>query len=446
MSPAHLSPAHLSAARLPDSRRFAWSTIRRLLFALVACGILGLTPREDARGADPWPEFRGPRGDGRADTSDVPVEFGEGKRQAWKVAIHGKGWSSPVVWGNQIWLTTATEDGKQMSVLCIDRQTGKILHDRVLFENATPAFCHPTNSYASPTSAIEEGRVYVHFGSYGTACLDTKTFSTIWERRDLPCDHWRGPGSSLTLHDGVLYVPYDGHDLQYVAAFDKQTGELRWKSERGIRYESEDGDIKKAYSTCQVIEVAGQRQLVCPSAAETIAYEPESGREIWRLRHGGMNAATRPLFADGLLYLTVGDAVGDARPALLAVRLDSSAGKTVPQLAWKLDKSPPKRPSPIVVNGLVFVINDDGVASCLDTATGQTHWHHRIAGTYRASPVYASGRIYFCSLEGTVTVVAAEKTYRELAVNQFDQGFQASPALHGNALILRSLTDLHCFE
>jgi len=431
---------------MPAARPSAGSAIQRLVAMLSVFCLVGLAVVDSVHGADAWPEFRGPRGDGRADASDPPVEFGEGKRMAWKVAIHGKGWSSPVVWGNQVWLTSATEDGKRMSVLCIDRTTGKVLHDRVLFENANPAFCHPTNSYASPTSAIEEGRVYVHFGSYGTACLDTKTFDTIWERRDLPCDHWRGPGSSLALHDGVLYVPYDGHDLQYVAAFDTLTGATRWKTDRGIQYESEDGDIKKAYSTCQVIEVDGQRQLVCPSAAETIAYEPQSGRELWRLRHGGMNAATRPLFAEGLLYLTVGDAVGDARPALLAVRLESMAGKTAPQLAWKLDKSPPKRPSPIVVDGMVFVINDDGVASCLDATTGQTLWHHRIAGTYRASPVYASGRIYFCSLEGTVTVVAAEKAYRELAVNQFDQGFQASPALHGNALILRSLTDLYCFE
>ena len=431
---------------MPAARPSAAYAFHHLVILLFTSFLVGVAPAQLVRGADAWPEFRGGHGDGRADASDPPVEFGEGKRMAWKVAIHGKGWSSPVVWGNQVWLTTATEDGKQMSVLCVDRTTGKILHDRVLFENANPAFCHPTNSYASPTATIEEGRVYVHFGSYGTACLDTKTYQTLWERRDLPCDHWRGPGSSLALHDGVLYVPYDGHDLQYVAAFDKQTGELRWKNDRGIQYESEDGDIKKAYSTCQVIEVDGQQQLVCPSAAETIAYEPQSGRELWRLRHGGMNAATRPLFADGLLYLTVGDAVGDARPALLAVRLESSAGKTEPQVAWKLDKSPPKRPSPIVVNGLVFVINDDGVASCLDAASGQTHWHHRIAGTYRASPVYAAGRIYFCSLEGTVTVVAADKSYRELAVNQFDQGFQASPALHGNSLVLRSLTDLYCFE
>lgn len=411
---------------------------------------LGLCAAGPSRGADAvenWPQFRGPRGDGHADASDLPVQFGEQERLRWKVAIHGKGWSSPVVWNDQIWLTTATEDGKQMSVLCVDRQTGKIVHDRVLFENEAPAFCHPTNSYASPTSVIEEGRVYVHFGSYGTACLDTHTGETLWQQRDLPCDHWRGPGSSLIVHGDTIYVPFDGYDLQYVAALDKHTGAVRWKADRKIDYGSDDGDVKKAYGTCQIIQVDGREQLVCPSAAETIAYDPATGNELWRYRHGGMNAATRPLMANGLLLLTVGDAVGDARSAMLAIRPDSSSTSGAsPTLAWRMDKSPPKRPSPLVVNDLVFTINDEGVASCLSLTDGEVIWHQRIPGTYRASPIYAQGRLYFTSLDGDVTVVAAAREFKNLATNRLENGFQASPAVHGNALILRSTAHLYCFE
>lgn len=436
-------------ASVSTLRRCALRHISRLFcFVTLCAGLFSAGSTVHAAEAENWPQFRGPRGDGRADASDPPVQFGEQARLRWKVAIHGKGWSSPVVWKDQIWLTTATEDGKKMSVLCVDRQTGRMVHDRVLFENENPAFCHPTNSYASPTSVIEDGRVYVHFGSYGTACLDTRTGETLWQQRDLPCDHWRGPGSSLIVHKDTLYVPFDGYDLQYVAAIDKHTGAVRWKVDRQIDYGSDDGDVKKAYGTCQMIEVDGREQLVCPSAAETIAYDPSDGKELWRFRHGGMNAATRPLFANGLLLLTVGDAVGDSRSALLAIRPSSllTAEAPSPAIAWRMDKSPPKRPSPLVIDDLVFTINDEGVACCLNLADGETLWQQRIPGTYRASPVYAQGRIYFASLDGDVTVIAADRTYKALATNRLENGFQASPAIHGNALILRSTAHLYCFE
>ena len=152
-------------------------------------------------GGETWPEFRGPSGDGHSDAVGLPLRWSETENVKWKTPIHDKGWSSPVIWGTQIWLTTATEDGKQLFVLCVDRDTGKIVHDRKLFEVAKPGFCPPHNSYASPTPVLEEGRVYVHFGSYGTACLDTASGQTIWARRDLPCDHYRAPGSSPIRSD-----------------------------------------------------------------------------------------------------------------------------------------------------------------------------------------------------------------------------------------------------
>jgi outer membrane protein assembly factor BamB len=373
----------------------------------------------------------------------LPLKWSEGEGVRWKIPIHGKGWSSPVIEGQRIWLTTATEDGKAMSVLCIDRETGEVLLDRVLFQNENPAFCHPTNSYASPTPALAPGHVFVHFGSYGTACLDAETGQVIWQRRDLPCDHYRGPGASPILYDNKLYVAFDGYDLQYVVALDAATGDTVWKTDRNIDYQSDDGDLRKAYCTCQIIEEGGRVQLISPSAAETVSYDPQTGQELWRVRHGGMNTATRPLAAHGLVYVTTGDSVGEIKSTLLAIRPDGDGAVTDSHVAWKLDQTAPKRCSPVLVDDLMFTINDDGVAMCLDARTGEIHWRERIGGNYRSSPVYASGRVYFSSLEGRTTVIAADKAYRELAVNELENGFQASPAIAGDALYLRSTKHLY---
>ncbi|MDA9779156.1 PQQ-binding-like beta-propeller repeat protein, partial [Rubripirellula sp.] len=218
-----------------------------------------------------WPGFRGPTGDGQAADANLPSEIAPGN-VAWRVDIPGKGWSSPVIWGDQIWLTTATEDGSEMSVICRHLQDGRELFNRVLVRNEEPAFCHPMNSYASPTPVIEAGRVYVHFGAYLTACIDTNTFKLLWERRDLECDHHRGPASSPILFDGKLFVAYDGFDQQYVLALDKQTGETVWKRDREIDYGTDNGDLKKAYGTASVIHVDGKPLLIYPSAIATIAY------------------------------------------------------------------------------------------------------------------------------------------------------------------------------
>ncbi len=402
-----------------------------------------MIPPGIAGAVEVWPEFRGPQGDGHADDSNPPWTWSETENVRWKMGIPGKGWSSPVVWQNQIWVTTATEDGKEMSVVCLERQTGVVLHERVLFRNDEPRFCHPTNSYASPTPVVTEKHVYAHFGSYGTACLNRKTADTVWQRRDLPCDHFRGPGSSPILFDGRLYVAFDGHDLQYQVALDAATGATVWKVDRQIDYGSDDGDYRKAYGTCTVIEVDGSPQLISPSAAETIAYEPRTGTELWRIRHGGMNAATRPLFAHGLVYLTTGDAVGSQRPSLLAVRPDGPFAKH-PQ--WVVDQGAPRRSSPIIVGDYLFLVRDEGIASCLNAKTGESLWQKRLGGTYRASPVCAGDRLYFFNLEGQASVLRASPQWELLAVNRLDEGCQASPAIVGDSLIVRTTTHLYCIE
>jgi outer membrane protein assembly factor BamB len=395
-----------------------------------------------ATAADIWPQFRGPNGAGRSDAKGLPVQWSEKENVRWKTAIHGKGWSSPVVFGDQIWLTTATPDGKERYGVCVDRNSGKILRDALIFTDEKPQFCHEFNSYASPTPAIEEGRVYLHFGSAGTACVDTTTGKTLWTRRDLPCNHWRGPGSSPILYRDLLYLTFDGYDFQYVAALDKRTGHTVWKKDRSTDYGSNNGDLKKAYSTPTVIDVAGRPELVSPSAAGTIAYDPATGEEIWKIKHGGMNVAQPPLYGDGLLHLCTGD--GGFK--LFAMRADGRGDLAQSNVVWKHAKNVPSRCGLELVDGLLFFNNEQGVVTCLDAKTGTEIWTERLKGRFSASPLFAEGRLYFFSEDGPAYVVEVNRKWKLLATNPLDAGCMASPAVAGKSLIVRSKTHLYCLK
>ena len=409
-------------------------SVLRLLMAFVAaipCSRIALV------GADNWPEYRGPHGNGRADDAHLPLQI-DADQVRWSTAIHGRGWSSPVVWGDQIWLTTATTDGKKMYVICVDRRDGSVVHDLLVFENENPDFCHPLNSYATPTPAVEEGRVYAHFGKYGTICLDTRTAETLWQRRDLPCNHFRGPASSPVLHRGMLIVAFDGFDLQYVVALDKLTGQTVWRQKRDIDYGTDNGDLKKAYCTAQVITVNGVEQLIYPSAVATIAYAPATGEMLWRVYHEGMNASARPLYGAGLVFLTNG------MGKMVAVRPDGRGDVTDTHVAWSSRKSVAKKTSQLFDNGMLYMVSDSGVISCLAAKTGEIIWQHRAGGEFAASPILAAGRIYFFDTEGRVLVLKAGRKFELLAESQLGDGYMASPAVVGNEMILRSKSHLYC--
>jgi len=392
--------------------------------------------------AENWPQFRGPHADGQSTAQGLPTTFGESNNVRWKTAVHGKAWSSPVIWEQQIWMTTATEDGRELGAICIDAESGKIVHDVVVFKIADPQFCHPMNSYGTPTPVIENGRVYLHFGTYGTACLDTTTAKPLWTRQDLPCNHFRGPGSSPILVDGLLVLTFDGVDVQYLAALDKETGKTTWKRDRNIAYDTDNTDYHKAYSTPAVISVNGQSQLISPSAGATIAYIPKTGEEIWRVRSGGMNAAALPLFGHGMVFAT--SAAGGYQ--LFAVKPDGRGDVTDSHVAWKFSQTVPSRSSQILVGGRLFMISDRGVISCVDAKSGKSIWQERYKGAFSASPLLVEGHIYFFGEEGEIPVVAAEDTYKLLADNRLGDGFMASPAVYGNSLILRSRTHLYRIE
>ncbi|MBM3966914.1 MAG: hypothetical protein FJ308_17885, partial [Planctomycetes bacterium] len=255
-----------------------------------------------------WPQYRGPHGDGiAAPDSDPPIRWSESENVRWRLTIPGKAWSSPIVWGNKIWITNATNDGLTMSVLAVDRESGKFLIDRPIFTNEkTQKDYHEFNSYGSPTPICDSQHVYVTFGAYGTAALNPNDGSIVWQRRDLPCNHYRGAGSSPILFEDLLIFSMDGFDYQYIVALNKRTGETVWKTDRAIEYGTDDGDWKKAYSTPHVIQVGEQLQLISPAAKAVIAYEPTTGKELWRARYEEHSSAIRPLFDGKNLYLSSG--------------------------------------------------------------------------------------------------------------------------------------------
>ncbi len=414
--------------------------MRRLLMLLMIPWFAGFS----AAGAN-WPQFRGPHGDNRAGDAKLALTWNEQKNIVWKTAIHDKGWSSPVVWGDQVWLTTAKPDGKELFAVCVERDSGKIRHDVKVFDVDKPSkLWAGFNSFASPTPAIEAGRVYVHFGTYGTACLDTATGKTLWERRDLHCDHWRGAASSPILYEDLLFLTFDGHDRQYLVALNKQNGETVWQKDRDIDYKTDDGDLKKAFGTPAIRLIDGKPQLISSAAMATIAYDPKTGSELWKVYHGGMNVTAPPLYGQDKVFLCTGD--GGLR--LLAVRPNGSGDVTATNIAWKAKNktSVPSRSSPILVDDLLYMVNEAGVVSCLEAETGKSVWQERIGGKFWASPLYADGRLYLFDEEGSGHVLTAGRSFKSLATNHLNDGCRASPAVSGKALFVRTLTHLYRIE
>jgi outer membrane protein assembly factor BamB len=404
-----------------------------LVDALAACPVAGV---------ENWPEFRGPNGDGQVHHVELPLTWSEQEHVRWKTPIPGKGWSSPVVWGNQVWLTTAPDDGKQLFAIGIDAETGQIRHEVKVFDNPFPQYCIDRNSYASSTPVIEAGRLYVHYGAHGTACVDTDSGKVLWSRRDLPCFHHRGPASSPILFRDLLILTFDGFDLQYVVALDKETGKTVWKRDRDIDYGTENGDAKKAYGTPTVIQVGSEALLISPSAGAAIAYNPETGEERWRVKAGGMNVSARPLFGHGLVFL----GTADGGFVQYAVRPDGHGDVTGTHVVWKNSKGVPKHPSHLLVGDYLFMASEQGIITCLNAKSGTSVWQQRVGGSFTASPIANAGRLYFFDEDGRTHVLAAGDKYESLAINQLDDGFMASPAVSGRALILRTTKNLYRVE
>jgi outer membrane protein assembly factor BamB len=357
-----------------------------------------------------------------------------------------------VVQNNRIWLTSAPKNGQDFFIYCVDAESGKILIEKQLFHSDTPEpLGNAVNCYASPSAAAEPGRVYVHFGSYGTACLDANTGDVLWTREDLQCRHYRGPGSSPILYRDLLILTFDGVDLQYLIALNKKTGQTVWKTDRAIEWTDlddqgqpkRDGDMRKGFTTPLVIKAGGKEQLISPASTTLFAYEPETGKAIWRTRNQSHTPAVSPVFADGLVLAVTGHGADEMH----AIRPDGQSDVTDTHIAWRVTgKDVPQTPSPVALNGLLYMLSDKGALNCIEIKTGKTLWREMMGGSYIASPIQDGERIYVFSLSGKTTLIRAGRTFEKLAENHLESGFMASPAIAGDSLILRAKTALYCIR
>jgi len=428
---------------------------------VISCLVVFLALPRPGAAAD-WPGFRGPWGNGYVaapgDTKPVglPLHWSETENVKWKVPIPPRGWSTPAILGSQVWLTTAMEDGHEFSAICVDADTGKTLFNEKLFHCDNPeslgaaASGNPKNSYATPSPVIEPGRVYLTFGSYGTACLDTKSYKVLWQRQDLPCMHYRGPSSSPVLFDNLLILTLDGADLQYTVALDKSDGHTVWKADRTTNWlpnpvpgqNLKAGDMHKGHSSPLLVTSAGKQMLLSADADAATAYDPRTGQVIWKIRTKDFSPAAVPAFDHGVAFFESGMGQGE----MVAVKSDGQDDVTDSKVVWRLKTHIGKYSSPIIVDGLLYTAAAESFITCIEAATGEVVWTERIPGNYQASPIYADGRLYFCNQEGTTTVLKPGRTCEVLATNTLADGLMASPAVSGRALFLRTKTSLYRIE
>ena len=443
-------------------------TVERCQRRLRQCfwvAVCALAPVDDLLAKENWPQFRGPTGQGHAVTQGLPLHWSESENVVWKTPIPGRGWSSPVIFENQIWMTSAhasaaDEATKQrrvrgstnsqplavvndltMFAVCVDKNSGRLLKTIRLMTEPTPDPIHTLNTFASPTPVIEAGRLYCHFGANGTAAVDTGTGEVLWANQQLRVQHENGAGSTPVLWGNLLVFHCDGSDLQYIVALDKNTGKVAWRTPRSGALR-DNPQMRKAYGTPLIIDHGGNDVIVSPAADWVYGYDPRTGDERWRVSYEalGFSVVPRPVAADGMLYLCT-----SFSPSRLLALRGLGAGETVqPSIAWQYDRQVPRTVSPILVGGLLYMVSDSGgVLTCLDAGTGELIWRERLGGNFSASPLSADGRIYFFDRDGGTHVFRPGRRFEPLARNALDGTFMASPAAVDGALFVRSDTALY---
>ena len=435
----------------------SWRHGRSRLLGIGLFMVLALAFNTSGRSGDSWPEFRGPGGQGQADVTDLPSNWNNSENILWRTAIPGRGWSSPVVFDGQVWLTTALEtegseelrkkklagdrfaNSKQvMQVISLhavgmDLQTGTVLHDIELSVVEEPQLIHNLNSYASPTPVLEQGRLYCHFGTFGTYCVDVHQGEALW-RHQVDAEHSVGPGSSPILVDQLLILTCDGIEKQYVAAIDTISGKLVWKTARPPMT-GDDGERHKAFSTPILVDSVTDRQLFVPGAQWAVSYEPSTGKEIWRIRHGeGFSLVPRPIALDGLVYMYS----GFSGKGLFALRTDGQGDVTDSHVVWNQEGAVSTRPSPVLVDGRIYTVTERGIVICVRAKNGEILWRKRLGGNFSASLFSTANRIYAFSQEGEVTVFRPGDMYHELEKHDLGEQVMASPAVVGNSILYRA--------
>jgi outer membrane protein assembly factor BamB len=397
-----------------------------------------------------WTHFRGSNLNGISTDTLVPIVWNDTTNITWKTDISGRGWSSPVIYGNQIWVTTATADGKKMSGLCFNFSSGKILFDLLLFKQDSIYNKHAVNSYASPTPVIEQGFVYLNFGSSGTACVNTANGQIVWKRDDLKCDHMQGTGASPILYKDFLIVHYEGTDHQFIVALDKKTGETIWRTDRPAEYYEKLPPVgRKAYITPLVVNAGGKDLLISNGAAVCIAYEAETGKEVWRVVQGEDSTISMPISEDGIVYFYTGYVTppdAEKYAELLAVDPKGSGDITRTNILWRIKTPVLQLLSPLIKDGIIYTVDSRNNLIAIDARNGSTLYTKKMKNKYNASPVYAGGRVYFTSVKGETLVLKAGRTLEILAENILSGEVYATPAIVQNSLIIRNESTLYRIE
>lgn len=424
--------------------------LRPLLIPLTALALVTPLSAED------WPEWRGQGGQGASKARELPETWSETSAVTWRTELPGRGHSTPVLAGDRIWVTTALEkpaseavakeklkantgdqpvtvmESVSIRALCLDKASGRLLHDVELLNVKEPQWVHQLNSYASPSPILSEGRLYASHGSFGTACLDTRTLQVVWKNEELHVMHENGPGSTPVLWQDKLIVHFDGSDQQFIAAFDTATGKVAWKTSRSGEMDPRPQQ-KKAYGTPLVVSMNGAPVVVSPAANWIYGYAPADGKELWKIPYGelGFSMSVRPVADDERVYFST--SFGKSQVIAL-----NHAGRSTPEIAWRNNKNAPKMCSPVLAGGLLFYVDDGGIVSCVDPKTGEAFYRERIGGKFSASPVVADGKVYFASREGVVTTLPVSREFKILAQNSLEGSLMASPVAVDGALYLRT--------
>ena len=406
-----------------------------LLFAGGAARAAAAAAAAAGPAAAEWPQFRGPTGDGHSPARQVPHRWSATENVAWKTAVPGRGWSSPVLAGGRLYLTSAEaqagSDALTLEALCFDAADGRLLWKSVVFGQATDApGIHRKNSHASPTPIVDGDRLYVHFGHMGTAALDLAAEGRVlWRNAIVKYDPVHGNGGTPILVDDRLVFSCDGAADPFVVALDKRTGGVAWRVDRRSTFPR-----TFSFATASLIEFAGRRQIISPASGFIAAYDPVDGHELWRVRHEGWSVIPKPVFAHGLVFC----GTGYEAPTTVAIRPDGTGDVTDSHVAWTLRRGAPNTPSFLAIGDELYLLADSGVLSCLDARTGKSHYQERACGQSSASPVFADGRIYLLDEQGLGVVIAPGKEFRKLAENPLGERTLASYAVTDGALFIRS--------
>jgi outer membrane protein assembly factor BamB len=403
-----------------------------------------------------WPQWRGPNGDGVSAETGLPLEWAEDKNVLWKCPLPGEGASTPAIWDDAVFVTCQKDE--ELLLVKIGKGSGKVEWQRAVGTGSVPRGApgargrqkfHDLHNLASPSPVTDGKRVVVHFGNGDLAAYDFDG-KQLWQR-NLQKDHglytiWWGHANSPVLYKGVVITVCMQDSLRdldlapvdsYIVAYDQETGVQRWKTLRNTGAKAEECD---AYTTPVFADVNGQTEVIVMGANQLDGYDPATGKEIWYLPGlSGNRTITGPTVADGLVYATCG-----MRHDLVAVKLGGSGQLPPAAVAWRTRDSTPDSPCPVVANGLVFIVADNGMGQCFDAKTGSAKWKERLPGDHKASPLAAEGRVYFLGRDGHCTVVAAASKFETLAENRLADEFLASPAVSDGKLYLRGRKALYC--